>query len=301
MRNLKQTLIFFALVILFITGSAFAATFANPTCVPPNCNVAEPITVGVKAGLGQGKFDSFSAEGIISTTTLRSRDETIVGGGFYSGGLNVATGDALFGSAVMIGATFDGDGYRTSTLPTKDLQLVGNTNIGMGNYCTLSRTQITNGAVSCPIGHYVSWYNPDATGSSAAVRCTSISPASGSENTNFTPTSTGACFSTSAPSLTNMDKTALGNDSCDYSDDYSLSVSVSGGYTPVNTVFQYKYSTSSTWNNLGSSTISIPKIYGSVHSRTYNLRAVATDAVNQSGTSSTINISNTTRPGNCPA
>ncbi len=298
MRNLKQTLIFFALVILFITGSAFAATFANPTCVPPNCNAEEPLD---KSANLQTKSGGITATNFSASNTLRSHHWTILGnddGGV--GNLVVYKGSSWFNGNVSIGA----DGINNSTTQpniTNKLQLKGSTNIGMGDYCTLTRTQIANGATACPAGSYVSWYNPDATGSSVALRCTTISPSDNSTNSPFTPVNKGACGGISAPSLTSLASSIITGNSCDYEDNYDLTVNLSGGVTPVNTKFQSKLSTSSTWLDVGSSTISIPKIYGSIHSRTYNIRAVATDSINQTATSSTINISNTTRPGNCPA
>ncbi len=193
MKNFKQ-LIPALVVCMFVIGGVVLAntTQAPNSCTPPGCNVENTVNTG---STGQLKNGALEAKFFGATGDIEARD------GFYVGtdtsiepkktGLRVLLGQAWTKGKVYIGQNIPVSAIVSTTPPTPVYTLTlkpgSTTNLGKGDFCTLTNQDL-NGGQGCPPGSFVSQINPNwANGNVPQVACTFINP---SDN----PANLGSCL-----------------------------------------------------------------------------------------------------------
>ena len=196
MKNLKQTIPALILGVFAIGGVVFAAWTA-PSCQPgaSGCNAYMPVYT---TNEDQVKNGGFSSTYVSSLGAVFSQDSLIVGssiGQNPTGELRVLgtgwfKGKVYIGndSSITDGTTPPPDPTYTLTLkPSTNNSPSATTNLGHGNYCTLTKAQVSGtGAKGCPWGAFISKVNVPANSTDVAVVCTYINPVD-------TPANLGTC------------------------------------------------------------------------------------------------------------
>ena len=195
MKNFKQTIpaIIFGLLVVGAVSFADIKTQVDTNCTPPSCNPDTPVfTVD-----DQVKTGGFTADYIGSTTGIDIQDQLIIGKEILTtrntdGGLRVVNGLTFFKDNLYISdpinnsdISITADPYSTPTTPQYDLTLRSGstTNLGTGDYCIKTTSQVTATSAGCPAGSFMTFYNPVAPSTDRAMRCTEINPSSVNNNT----------------------------------------------------------------------------------------------------------------------
>ncbi len=244
MKNFKQTIPAIILGLLVVGAVSFAdiKTQISSNCTPPACNPTDDPVYTVS---DQNKTGGFTAGYIGSTGVIDARDTFIVGKQVVaqtpSGGLRVVNGFSLFKDAMYIGNSISITDNLTTTPPTTDYTLTlkpgSTTNIGMGDYCIKTASQVTSGSIGCSAGSFVTFYNPSAPSGNRGLRCTEINPSSVNNNTGGNK---GTCASFTVTLTRSYDGTNP-DGICQYT------ASVSGGTYPANV----KISRNVNWTGYG--------------------------------------------------
>ncbi|MGI9117970.1 MAG: hypothetical protein ACR2IQ_00270 [Minisyncoccia bacterium] len=192
MKNLKQIIPAVIIGFFAISGVLFAAWTA-PNCAPgaTGCNADSPVYINNE---DQTKIGGFSSEYVGVLGTMFSQDSLIVGSSI---GQNPTGELRVLGTGWVKGKVYIGndssitDSITTPpTEPAYTLTLkpsTATTNLGRGDYCTLTKAQVTGAnALGCPAGAFISNINTPTSSSGVAVTCTYINP---TDN----PTNLGSC------------------------------------------------------------------------------------------------------------
>ena len=192
MKNFKQLIPALILGTLFFSGVVLAVWTA-PGCTPgtTNCNAQIPVYVSDE---DQTKSGSFTADYVGVFGSMFSQKSLIVGS---SVGLNPTGELRVLGTGWIKGKVYIGnDSGITDSLTTPPAEpgytltlkpSTATTNLGRGNYCTLTKAQITGAnALACPWGSFISNINTPTSNSGVAVTCTYINPSD-------SPTNLGSC------------------------------------------------------------------------------------------------------------
>lgn len=192
MKNFKQTIpaIIFGLLVVGAVSFADIKTQVDTNCTPPSCNPDTPVfTVD-----DQVKTGGFTANYIGSITDIDVKDNFIIGANVKkstsfspNGGLRVVNGLTFIKDNLYIGndQSITDDVYAAPTTPQYNLTLKSGstTNLGTGDYCIKTTSQVTSTSAGCPAGSFITFYNPVAPSTDRAMRCTEINPSSVNNNT----------------------------------------------------------------------------------------------------------------------
>ncbi len=209
MKNFKQVIAPLVLAIC-VAGTAMlvSAAWSDPTCTAgdTSCN---PSVIVNRGDDNQVKTSQFGSIGytlnstnykgyLISRTNVESGGSVNVGTSANTGDFRVVSGYSWFKGFLDIGEpTLTATNYPDIRY---NLQLTGNTNIGMGDYCTIRAAQTLNPASRvCPnSGEFgpslMTYYRQDATGTDVQIRCGKLNP-----TTNSTAQNLGYCYKTDGP------------------------------------------------------------------------------------------------------
>lgn len=187
MKNFKQTIpaIIFGLLVVGAVSFADIKTQVDTNCTPPSCNPDIPI---YETG-DQLKTGGFVAGYIGSTGDVDVQDAVIIGKQIGAqtpnGGLRVINGFSSFKNAMYIGSNITDNVAITPPTPDYTLTLKpgSTTNIGTGDYCIKTASQITPGSVGCSAGSFITFYNPAAPSNNRGLRCTEVNPSNVNNNT----------------------------------------------------------------------------------------------------------------------
>jgi len=306
MKNFKQ-LIPAIILSVFVVGTVAFADWTQPSSsapcngTPAGCNALEPINITT---FDQVKTGGFTSNYIGSFGDILSKKALGVGSSVgyanASAGLRVLDGYSWFNDKVFIG---NDSGITSGSSPsfTPDYTLTlkpgSTTNIGMGSYCTMYKSEVTGGvARSCPAGHYISKIDASAPSNGAYITCTAMNPWP-------SPINKGMCYSAPTPNPSAPTITRIGStDVCDTEDNYLLTTTVTDGVPQINTQWQSRDATANTsWTSTPSPYVTVPK-HGTSSGmswpvkHTIQFRVIATDALNHSATSSVNSIDSVERP-----
>ncbi len=182
MKNFKQLIPSIILASIVFAGVAFAAWTA-PSCVPgaTGCNADEPVNIDNEDQL---KLGGLTSTYLGSMGYIFSRGPLMVGSSVSTnptGSLRILSGNAWFNDKVYIGndasITDSPINYPVTPTDTLTLKSGATTNIGRGNWCTMTKARVTGtSAESCPAGYFIIQINPTATGIYPYVTCSATSP-----------------------------------------------------------------------------------------------------------------------------
>ncbi len=234
MKNFKQVIAPLLLAICVAGTAMFVnASWSDPTCSPTSCNRDPLISTSSETQFKDGSFSSIGFtdvssivyDGIIaSMTNIESAGRVTVGtsGSIvtnspnYDADFRVVHGNSWFKNPVSVG---DQTVTQTSVASVSgyDLVVKGNTNIGLGDYCTLRANQLENETTGiCPTGgtfgpSFMNWYRVDAKNdptlgvNAIAAHCGKLAP-----TTNSAPQDLGSCYTTPPPTIVSSFKTRTG-------------------------------------------------------------------------------------------
>ena len=307
MKNFKQLIP--ALILgVFVAGSVAFATWTQPSSsspcdgTPAGCNAEEPVNITTS---DQFKTGGFTASYVGSFGDILSKKVLVIGSSVgsatASAGFRVLDGYSWFNNKVFIGND-SSISNNISSVPidpdyTLTLKPGSTTNIGMGSWCTMYKSEVTGGvARSCPAGYYISKIDASAPSTGAYITCTAMNPWP-------SPLNKGFCYSAPTPNPTTPTITHIGSvDVCDTEDNYHLATTITDGVPQINLQWQYRDATANTsWTNISSPYVVVPK-YGTnsgmdwAVKHTLQYRVVATDALNHSTTSSSNSVDSVLRP-----
>ncbi len=210
-------------VLVVVVATVYVnASVTTPTCPggSTTCNLPIVIKMDAENQVKVGKFSStgyalnnIGYEGFInSMTNIETGGEVMIGAirvpfsnpisydATGHGGLRVINGFSWFKNPIYIGAGGDVTAGGFDRPPNYGLELMGTTNIGLGDYCGVRASQLdTQATALCPTAapfgpSLMTYYRSDAAPVQIAVRCSKLAP-----TTNSTPQMLGYCHLSGGP------------------------------------------------------------------------------------------------------